>query len=55
MPQARSCLQLQLWTLLFRSRQLCDEAKRIAIKRTGFTKAAAPTVDDVLQALGQQT
>jgi transitional endoplasmic reticulum ATPase len=34
-----------------RLRQLCDEAKRIAIKRTGFTKAAAPTVDDVLQAL----
>jgi transitional endoplasmic reticulum ATPase len=32
-------------------RQLCDEAKRIAIKRTGFTKAAAPTVDDVLAAL----
>jgi transitional endoplasmic reticulum ATPase len=36
-------------------RQLCDEAKRIAIKRTGFTKAAAPTVDDVLQALRQET
>jgi transitional endoplasmic reticulum ATPase len=36
-------------------RQLCDEAKRIAIKRTGFTKAAAPTVDDVLQALRQAT
>jgi transitional endoplasmic reticulum ATPase len=36
-------------------RALCDEAKRIAIKRTGFTKAAAPTVDDVLQALGHQT
>jgi transitional endoplasmic reticulum ATPase len=32
-------------------RQLCDEAKRIAIKRTGFTKAAAPTVDDVMAAL----
>jgi transitional endoplasmic reticulum ATPase len=32
-------------------RQLCDEAKRIAIKRTGFTKAAAPTVDDVVAAL----
>jgi len=32
-------------------RQLCDEAKRIAIKRTRFTQAAAPTVDDVLQAL----
>jgi len=31
-------------------RQLCDEAKRIAIKRTGFTKAAAPTVRDVLSA-----
>jgi transitional endoplasmic reticulum ATPase len=36
-------------------RALCDEAKRIAIKRTGFTKAAAPTVEDVLQALRQQT
>src|SRR3954469_8979151 len=36
-------------------RQLCDEAKRIALKRTGFTKAAAPTVEDVLQALGHQT
>jgi transitional endoplasmic reticulum ATPase len=32
-------------------RQLCDEAKRIAIKRTGFTKAAAPSVDDVMAAL----
>jgi transitional endoplasmic reticulum ATPase len=32
-------------------RQLCDEAKRIAIKRTNFTKAAAPTVEDVMQAL----
>jgi transitional endoplasmic reticulum ATPase len=36
-------------------RALCDEAKRIAIKRTGFTKAAAPTVEDVLQAMRQQT
>lgn len=36
-------------------RQLCDQAKRIAIKRTGFTKAAAPTVDDVLQALREET
>jgi transitional endoplasmic reticulum ATPase len=35
-------------------RALCDEAKRIAIKRTGFTKAAAPTVEDVLQALRQE-
>jgi transitional endoplasmic reticulum ATPase len=34
-------------------RALCDEAKRIAIKRTGFTKAAAPTVEDVLQAFGK--
>jgi len=34
-----------------RLRQLCDGAKRLAIKRTGFTKAAAPTVDDALQAL----
>src|SRR5262249_14026621 len=36
-------------------RALCDEAKRTAIKRTGFTQAAAPTVEDVLQALGHQT
>jgi transitional endoplasmic reticulum ATPase len=34
-----------------RLRQLCDEAKRIALKRTNFTKVAAPTVEDVLQAL----
>jgi transitional endoplasmic reticulum ATPase len=34
-----------------RLRQLCDEAKRIAIKRTNFTSAATPTVDDVLQAM----
>jgi transitional endoplasmic reticulum ATPase len=34
-----------------RLRQLCDEAKRIAIKRTGFTRVATPTVDDVLAAL----
>jgi transitional endoplasmic reticulum ATPase len=32
-------------------RQLCDGAKRIALKRNGFTKAAAPTVDDALKAL----
>ncbi len=36
-------------------RQLCDQAKRIAIKRNGFTQAAAPTVDDVLQALRQES
>jgi transitional endoplasmic reticulum ATPase len=36
-------------------RQVCDEAKRLAIKRTGFTKAAAPTVEDVLQALERAT
>ena len=35
-------------------RQLCDEAKRIAIKRTGFTKAAAPTVEDMLAALAAE-
>jgi len=35
-------------------RQLCDEAKRIAIKRTGFTKAAAPTAEDVLAALAAE-
>jgi transitional endoplasmic reticulum ATPase len=34
-----------------RLRQLCDDAKRTAIKRTNFTKVAAPTVTDVLQAL----
>ena len=32
-------------------RQLCDTAKRTAIKRTGFTQVAAPTVADMLQAL----
>jgi ATP-dependent 26S proteasome regulatory subunit len=32
-------------------RQICDEAKRLAIKRTRFTKAAAPTVGDALKAL----
>ena len=35
-------------------RHLCDEAKRIAIKRTGFTKAAAPTVEDMLAALAAE-
>jgi transitional endoplasmic reticulum ATPase len=35
-------------------RQLCDEAKRIAIKRTGFTTAAAPTVEDMLAALAAE-
>ncbi len=34
-----------------RLRQLCDEAKRIAIKRTGFTQVTAPTAADVLTAL----
>jgi transitional endoplasmic reticulum ATPase len=34
-----------------RLRQLCDEAKRIALKRTNFTKVAAPTVEDALLAL----
>jgi transitional endoplasmic reticulum ATPase len=32
-------------------KQLCDTAKRTAIKRTGFTQVAAPTVEDMLQAL----
>jgi transitional endoplasmic reticulum ATPase len=32
-------------------KQLCDTAKRTAIKRTGFTQVAAPTVADLLQAL----
>jgi transitional endoplasmic reticulum ATPase len=32
-------------------KQLCDTAKRTAIKRTGFTQVAAPTVADMLQAL----
>jgi transitional endoplasmic reticulum ATPase len=32
-------------------KQLCDTAKRSAIKRTGFTQVAAPTVADLLQAL----
>jgi len=34
-----------------RLRQLCDAAKRIAIKRTGFTRVAAPTVADAIEAL----
>jgi transitional endoplasmic reticulum ATPase len=34
-----------------RLRQLCDDAKRIALRRTAFTKIAAPTVADMLQAL----
>jgi transitional endoplasmic reticulum ATPase len=34
-----------------RLRQLCDDAKRTAIKRTGFKEVAAPTVADMLQAL----
>jgi transitional endoplasmic reticulum ATPase len=34
-----------------RLRQLCDDAKRSAIRRTGFTQVAAPTVADILQAL----
>ena len=32
-------------------RQLCDDAKRAAIRRTGFTQVAAPTVEDMLAAL----
>ncbi len=34
-----------------RLRQLCDEAKRNAMKRTGFTQVAAPTIADVLAAI----
>jgi transitional endoplasmic reticulum ATPase len=34
-----------------RLRQLCDDAKRSAIRRTGFTQVAAPTVTDMLQVL----
>ena len=34
-----------------RLRQLCDESKRNAMKRTGFTQVAAPTIADVLAAL----
>jgi transitional endoplasmic reticulum ATPase len=34
-----------------RLRQLCDDAKRTAIKRTGFTQIAAATVEDLLQAI----
>jgi transitional endoplasmic reticulum ATPase len=34
-----------------RLRQICDDAKRAAIKRTGFTQIAAPTVEDLLQAI----
>ena len=35
-------------------RQLCHDAKRTAIKRTDFTKVAAPTVADVRQSLETQ-
>ena len=38
-----------------RLRQLADAAKREAMKRTGFTKVAAPTLDDVLAALEADT
>jgi transitional endoplasmic reticulum ATPase len=34
-----------------RLRQLCDESKRNAMKRTGFTQVAAPTIADVFVAL----
>jgi transitional endoplasmic reticulum ATPase len=34
-----------------RLRQLCDDAKRTAIKRTGFKEVAAPTLDDMREAL----
>jgi transitional endoplasmic reticulum ATPase len=34
-----------------RLRQVCDDAKRSAIKRSGFTKVTAPTVADVRAAL----
>jgi transitional endoplasmic reticulum ATPase len=32
-------------------RQLADDAKRIALKRTGYSRPAAPTLDDALRAL----
>ena len=32
-------------------RHLSDEAKRIAIRKTGFTRAASPTREDALEAL----
>ena len=32
-------------------RHICDDAKRIAIKAGGFTKALPPTLSDVLEAL----
>jgi transitional endoplasmic reticulum ATPase len=34
-----------------RLRQLCDEAKRIAIKRTNFTQVAVPTLADMIEAM----
>ena len=34
-----------------RLKQLCDDAKRAAIKRTGFTQVAAPTVADLVEAI----
>jgi len=34
-----------------RLRQLCDDAKRSAIRRTGFTQVATPTVADMLAAI----
>jgi transitional endoplasmic reticulum ATPase len=34
-----------------RLRQLCDDAKRSAIRRTGFTQVAAPTLADMMAAL----
>ena len=34
-----------------RLRQICDDAKRAAIKRTGFTQITAPTAEDLLQAI----
>jgi hypothetical protein len=37
-----------------RLRQLCDDAKRAAIKRTGFTKVAAPTVADMREAIAAE-
>jgi len=32
-------------------KQLCDDAKRAAIKRTNFSKVAAPTVADMREAI----
>jgi SpoVK/Ycf46/Vps4 family AAA+-type ATPase len=35
-------------------KQVCDDAKRAAIKRTNFSQVAAPTVADMREALDTQ-